>query len=104
MKSLTFKRIGLVFGLTTVLWCATERAAIGQECPLILPASPSNQLSSYITVYPFYNKSLSQQQQLISYFLVDVTNKIYGTNYPNPPIPDGLYPAWCVDEYNFIAT
>ena len=83
------------------LCCVFDRPASGQQCPLTFPASPGNDLTSYITVYPYYNTKSNVQQQLISYFIVDVTNTVSGAN---PPIPYGLYPTWCVDEWDFIFT
>ena len=54
-------------------------------------------MTAYITVYPYYGTP-----QFTSYFLVDVTNKVSGTNYLNPPIPYGLYPTWCVDQWDYL--
>ncbi|HEX3718543.1 MAG TPA: DUF11 domain-containing protein [Verrucomicrobiae bacterium] len=91
-----------VFGLAALLCFTTGKSAFGQEsCPLSLPEYPSNELSSYITVYPGYDKSspLGPQQPLTSWFVVDVTNDVSGAT---PPIPYGLYAGWCADEWNVI--
>ena len=105
MKSLILNRVGFLSFLAALLCCVELPARADQDCLLTLPSSPSNQLTSYITIYPYFSStnSLGIQEQLISYFIVDVSNKVNGHNYSNPPIPYGLYPAWCVDEWNDIS-
>jgi len=108
MKSLFFNCVGLwsFVAASLSLGGVLVQPACGQECPITFPGG--SQLTSFITIYPGYNTHYSSdpavtlQQQLISYFLVDVTNPVNHTNYPNPPIPYGLYPTWCVDQWDFI--
>jgi len=100
MKSLFFKRVGFLSFLAASLFCVLERPADARQvCPLTFPPSPANDLTAYITIYPNINTHGGIQQQLESYFLVDVTSALDA----NPPIPYGLYPTWCVDQWDFIS-
>jgi uncharacterized repeat protein (TIGR01451 family) len=101
MKPFSFNRLGLLAFVAAALSLGglVERPAWGQQCPITLPASPGNNLSADITAYPYYNSSLGVQQQLPALFMVDVTTDASGSY---PPIPYGLYPAWCVDQWNDI--
>jgi uncharacterized repeat protein (TIGR01451 family) len=102
MKPFSFIRIGLLAFVAAGLSLGglVECPGRGQQCPITLPASPGNSLSSYITIYP--NNTQGPQEQLTSWFMVDVTNIVNGASYLNPPIPYGLYPAWCVDGWDDI--
>jgi hypothetical protein len=100
MKFPTFIRIGLSSLVAATLCCSFTRPALGEVCPLTFPPSPGNDLTADITIYPNYNSHLGIQQNLVSWFLVDVSSSVSG---PTPPIPYGLYPAWCVDEWDFIS-
>ena len=86
-------RFGWLSALAAIFCLGLEiSASAGPDCNLSFSPNPAP-LTSYITVYPYYNSGASAglQQQLISTFLVDVTS-------PTSSIPQGLYPAWCVDE------
>jgi hypothetical protein len=102
MKNNIFKRFGSssVFALIFCLVWQTPVSA-QQGCDLTFSPYPAP-LSSYITAYPYAIESKGAQQQLVSWFAVDVTNIVNHTNYPSPPIPYGVYPAWCVDATTSI--
>jgi len=99
MKSLFFNRAGLLSVLAALFCSLPAHPVLGQACPITFPPSPANELTAYVTIYPGYKVSLTIQQQLTSFFTVDVSNTVSG---PNPPIPYGLYPTWCVDTWDFI--
>lgn len=104
MRSLFFNRVRFFSSLAASLslCCIFARPAFGQACPITFPASPGNDLTADITIYPNYNTSLAlgAAQQLTSWFMVDVNSSVSG---PTPPIPYGLYPTWCVDEWDAIS-
>ncbi|HEY3864187.1 MAG TPA: SdrD B-like domain-containing protein, partial [Verrucomicrobiae bacterium] len=100
MKFLPNNPIRFLSLAAAVVFCAAAHPVSAQECPLVFPPSPSNDLTAYITEFPFATNS---KQPLVSYFLIDVTNLVNKTNYLNPPIPYGLYAAWCVDEGDDIS-
>ncbi|MGD1085074.1 MAG: SdrD B-like domain-containing protein, partial [Verrucomicrobiota bacterium] len=103
MKKTMLKQCLLVSALSLLCSSVLQIPASAQvPCPITFPASPGNDLTSDITVYPYNTEGPAEQ--LTSWFLVDVTNSVGGATVSgnNPPIPFGLYPTWCVDEWDEI--
>lgn len=67
------------------------------------PALLSPTLTALVTEFPGYNASVPlPQQSFAATFIIDVTNEIGNSPYLNPPIPYGLYDAYCVDASDDI--